>query len=154
MFLRLVRNKIYTHINVLWWNFSLPYSPQILKISALFNPNYLLPHLFTPLWISHNSKNTNHNRTSQLLFRDRWVTCWHHLARTLRRSIRCWVLTRYLRILIFFSESDNSVDLDFSTNSFNEKKDSSAARLTRVENSTVSCPISAIFSLFQVLITP
>ena len=49
-----------------------------------------------------------------------------------------------LRRLIFLSESDWSEDLDFSTKSLRERKDSSAARLTRVENSTVWCPNSAI----------
>lgn len=72
------------------------------------------------------------------------LTCWHHLARTLSLSIRCWVLTKYFKRLSFLSESDWSEDLDLSTSSFKERKDSSAARLTRVEKSTVCCPNSAI----------
>ena len=49
----------------------------------------------------------------------------------------------YLRMLIFFSVSDWSESLDFSTSSFSARYDSSAARPTRAENSTVCCPSSA-----------
>ena len=47
-------------------------------------------------------------------------------------------------LLVFLSESDCWVDLDLSTNSFKERNESSAARLTRIENSTFCCPNLAI----------
>ena len=75
--------------------------------------------------------------------------------------MRCWVLTMYLSKLIFLSvssceaspedddddvEDDNNSDWDFSfsfsTSSFRATKESSAARLTSAENSTVCCPSS------------
>ncbi len=75
--------------------------------------------------------------------------------------MRCWVLTMYLSKLIFLSvsnwtaspdeeEDDDVEDLDFSfslsTSSFSATNESSAALVTRAENSTVSCPSSAPIS--------
>lgn len=68
--------------------------------------------------------------------------------------MRCWVLTMYLRRLIFLSVSDcrspaaeavveDDLAFSFSTSSFRARKESSAARDTRAENSTVCCPSSA-----------
>ncbi|KAL1313146.1 hypothetical protein AAHE18_16G091100 [Arachis hypogaea] len=67
--------------------------------------------------------------------------------------MRCWVLPRNLRILIFLSVSDNSVDLHFSTSSFRLLYESWAARETRVDSSRVDsstvCPNSAAMSVSQ-----
>ena len=81
-------------------------------------------------------------------FNQRKYTCWHHLARTWRRKIRCLVLKMYLRRSIFFCDSDwSSAFLDFSTSSLSARNESSAVLRTTSENATVFCPSSAAILL-------